>query len=79
MAMVLSCMALEASVWRSASAKVALTGVYICPVIALQAYLRHISSFSIDEIEAHGGHTTATYSTVSLSVTMYVDRKTDFS
>ena len=48
MAMVLSCVALVATVGRSASAKIALTGVVlICPVIALPAYLRHISSFSI--------------------------------
>ena len=40
MTMVLSCVALVATVGRSASAKIALTGVvFICPVIALPAYL----------------------------------------
>ena len=40
MAMVLSCVALEATVGRLDSAKIALTGVVlICPVIALPANL----------------------------------------
>ena len=40
MAMMLSCVALVATVGRSASAKLASTGVVlICPVITLPAYL----------------------------------------
>ena len=40
MAMVLSCVALVATVGRSASARIVLTGVVlICPLIALPAYL----------------------------------------
>ena len=40
MAMVLNCVALVAAVGRSASGKIALTGVVlICPMIALPTYL----------------------------------------
>ena len=52
MATASSCVALVARDWRSASAKDASTGVVlIYPVIALPAYLRHISCFFIVEIE----------------------------
>ena len=60
MAMVLSCVALVATVGRSASVNIASAGVVlICPLIALPAYLRHISSFSIAEGETHGSHAAA--------------------
>ena len=71
MAMVQSCVALVVTAWRSASAKIASTGVVlICPVIALLVYLWHISSFSNVEIETHGSHAAAANSTVDLPVAM---------
>ena len=63
-------MTLVATVGRSASAKLASAGVVLtCPVIALPAYLRHISSFSIVESKIHGSRAAGTYSTVDLPVT----------
>ena len=60
MAMLLSCLDLVATAGRSASAKIASTGVVlICSVIALASYIIHIFSFSIVEIETHGSHATA--------------------
>ena len=71
MAMALSCVALVATVGRSASTKIALTGVVlICPVIALQPYLWLISSFFIVESKTHNGPDAAEYSTVNLPLAM---------
>ena len=71
MATMLNCVALVAAVGRSASAMIASTGVVlICPVIALTAYLWHISSIPIVEIEDYRSHTGAVFSTVDLPVVM---------
>ena len=76
MAMILSYVATA----RSTSAKIALTGVILtCLVIALPAYLYNISSFSIVEIETHGSHAAAAYSTVDLPMAMKVDSKIDIT
>ena len=74
MAIVLSCVAMVATVGKSASAKIASAGVVLtCPVIVLPPYLWHISRLSIIESETHGSHTAAAYLTFDLHMVMYVD------